>query len=75
MEVNTFIKKPIIGNKHQILTKKHKIIYLYMSKDLGKLVLERLEVNKTENKRILTDRQLKIVLGDQKYEQQRSGKG
>ena len=74
--MNTFIKKPIIGNKHQILTKKHKIIYLYMSKhDLGKLVLERLEVNKTENKRILTDRQLKIVLGDNKNEQQRSGKG
>lgn len=47
-----------------------------MSKhDLGKLILERLEVNKTENKRILTDRQLKIVLGDNKNEQQRSGKG
>ncbi len=48
-----------------------------MNKDLGKLILERLETKNTSNsnKNILSERQLKIVLGDNKNEQQRSGKG
>jgi hypothetical protein len=48
-----------------------------MSKDLGKLILERLQVQNAQNsnKTILSEQQLKIVLGENKNEQQRSGKG
>jgi hypothetical protein len=47
-----------------------------MSKDLGKLILERLQVqSQNSNKSLLSEKQLKIVLGDKKDEQQRSGKG
>lgn len=48
-----------------------------MNKDLGKLILERLETQnkQSSNKNMLSEKQLKIVLGSNKNEQQRSGKG
>lgn len=67
MVKNISIEKQIIGTKKQFNE------YLYMNKDLGRLVLERLEVNNKPivNDKLLSQKQLNIVLGERKDEQRR----
>jgi hypothetical protein len=64
---NISTEKQIIGTKKQFNE------YLYMNKDLGKLILERLEPTNKSNTtdKILSVKQLNIVLGDKKDEQRR----
>jgi hypothetical protein len=49
---------------------------IYMSKDIGRLVLDRLQATKKEdvNKSLLTENQRNKIIGDSTHEQ-RSGKG
>jgi hypothetical protein len=64
---NISTEKQIIGTKKQFNE------YLYMNKDLGKLILERLEPTNKPNTtdKLLSVKQLNIVLGDKKDEQRR----
>jgi hypothetical protein len=64
---NISTEKPIIGTKKQFNE------YLYMNKDLGKLILERLEPTNKPNAtdKLLSVKQLNIVLGERKDEQRR----
>ena len=66
----------IISTSPQIIGAKTKKMDIYMSKDIGRLVLDRLQATKKEdvNKSLLTENQRNKIIGDSTHEQRR-GKG